>query len=194
LFKIAVLVSGGGTNLQSIIDHIQNKQLNAEIVLVVSSSQSAFALERAKKHNIETVIISKKEFSLPNDEILKLAINHNVDLIVLAGYMGILSGDLLKVYRNRIINIHPSYIPNFCGPGMYGIHVHEAVIKAKAKFSGATVHYVNDTIDGGKIIIQDQVPVLEDDTPAILAKRVLQVEHKILPQAIKMIIEHKEKA
>ncbi|MDR2823057.1 MAG: phosphoribosylglycinamide formyltransferase [Mycoplasmataceae bacterium] len=194
MFKIAVLVSGGGTNLQSIIDHIQNKQLNAEIVLVVSSSQSAFALERAKKHNIETVIISKKEFSLPNDEILKLAINHNVDLIVLAGYMGILSGDLLKVYRNRIINIHPSYIPNFCGPGMYGIHVHEAVIKAKAKFSGATVHYVNDTIDGGKIIIQDQVPVLEDDTPAILAKRVLQVEHKILPQAIKMIIEHKEKA
>jgi phosphoribosylglycinamide formyltransferase-1 len=188
LFKIAVLVSGGGSNLQAIIDAIDKHELNAKIEIVIASNSKAFALERAKKHHIKTYIISKKVYANPSDEILKLVKEHDINLIVLAGYLGILSGELLKTYRNKIINIHPALLPKFGGSGMYGHYVHEAVLKANETESGCTVHYVSERIDGGKIILQAKVKVLSDDTPETLAKRILIEEHKILPKAIKMLI------
>jgi phosphoribosylglycinamide formyltransferase-1 len=189
LFKIVVLVSGGGSNLQAIIDAIAQHQLNAEITTVISSSSKAYALERAKLHNILTYVVTKKEFDDPNAEILKILSNQHIDLIVLAGYLGILSGELLRVYKNKIINIHPALLPKFGGSGMYGHFVHEAVLKAKEKESGCTVHYVTDKIDQGKIIMQAKVNVLDDDTPETLAKRILVEEHKLLPKAIQSIID-----
>lgn len=189
MFKIVVLVSGGGSNLQAIIDAIAQHQLNAEITTVISSSSKAYALERAKLHNILTYVVTKKEFDDPNAEILKILSNQHIDLIVLAGYLGILSGELLRVYKNKIINIHPALLPKFGGSGMYGHFVHEAVLKAKEKESGCTVHYVTDKIDQGKIIMQAKVNVLDDDTPETLAKRILVEEHKLLPKAIQSIID-----
>ncbi|MDR3257811.1 MAG: phosphoribosylglycinamide formyltransferase [Mycoplasmataceae bacterium] len=186
--KIAVLVSGGGSNLQSIIDAIKHKELDATIELVISSNSKAYALERAKQHNIKSYVVSKKDFSNPSDEILKIVNQHHVELIILAGYLGILNGRLLNEYQNKIINIHPALLPKFGGAGMYGHHVHEAVIKANEHESGATVHYVDEKVDGGNIILQVKVPVLNDDTPDALAKRVLEQEHKILPKAIKLTI------
>ncbi|MDR3329957.1 MAG: phosphoribosylglycinamide formyltransferase [Mycoplasmataceae bacterium] len=189
--KIAVLVSGGGSNLQAIIDAIDDKRLNAEIKIVISSNTKAYALERAKKHGINTHIISKKLFSNPSSEISKIVQDNRIDLIVLAGYLGILSGDILKQYHNRIINIHPALLPKFGGPGMYGHYVHEAVINAKEKESGATVHYVTANIDGGKIILQKKVPVYIGDTTSSLAERVLIEEHTILPEAINLVLHPK---
>lgn len=187
MFKIAVLVSGGGTNLQSIIDAIKQKQINAKIELIISSSRNAYALERAKDNRIPSFVISKKDFANPSDEICNILINHNIDLVVLAGYLGILHGKILQRFKNKIINIHPALLPKFGGPGMYGIHVHEAVLLAHEKESGCTVHYVDDEVDGGKIILQKRVPVLPDDTPDSLAKRVLTQEHICLVEAIKKI-------
>jgi phosphoribosylglycinamide formyltransferase-1 len=186
--KIAVLVSGGGTNLQAIIDAVNCHQLYVKIELVISSSSKAYALERAKIHNIKSYVVSKNDFANPSDEILKLVDRHHIKLLVLAGYLGILNGELLKRYRNRIINIHPALLPKFGGPGMYGHHVHEAVIMANEKESGVTLHYVNEKVDGGDIILQKRVPVLENDTPGTLASRVLEQEHKALPEAIKLVI------
>lgn len=191
MFKIAVLVSGGGTDLQSIIDAIENKELDCKIEAVISSKEGVYALERAKKHGIESYVVTKKEYGdKQSDKILSL-IDGKVDLIVLAGYLSILNGEILDKFNNKIINIHPSLIPSFCGPNMYGLKVHEAVIKKGVRFSGCTVHFVNNEVDGGAIILQEAVPVYFEDSAEELQKRILEKEHIILPKAIKLISENR---
>ncbi|MGN2368997.1 phosphoribosylglycinamide formyltransferase [Clostridium cagae] len=191
MFKIAVLVSGGGTDLQSIIDAVENKKIDCSIEMVIGSKEGIYALERAKNHNISTYVVSKKEYKdKSSDKILHLT-KGKVDLIVLAGYLAILDGEILKEFNNKIINIHPSLIPAFCGSGMYGLKVHEAVIKSGVKFSGCTVHYVNSEVDGGAILLQDIVPVYFEDDEKSLQKRILEKEHILLPKAIKLISEGK---
>ncbi|AQR93848.1 phosphoribosylglycinamide formyltransferase [Clostridium saccharoperbutylacetonicum] len=191
MFKIAVLVSGGGTDLQSVIDAVENKELNVKIEMVIGSRDNIYALERAKKHDIETFVISRKEYrEKASDKILELT-KGKVDLIVLAGFLAILDGDILKEFDNKIINIHPSLIPSFCGAGMYGLKVHEAVIKSGVKFSGCTVHFVNSEVDGGAILLQEVVPVYFEDDAETLQKRILEKEHLILPEAIRLISEGK---
>ena len=191
MFKIAVLVSGGGTDLQSIIDAVENKKIECSIEMVIGSKEGIYALERAKNHNISTYVVSKKEYKdKSSDKILHLT-KGKVDLIVLAGYLAILDGEILKEFNNKIINIHPSLIPAFCGSGMYGLKVHEAVIKSGVKFSGCTVHYVNSEVDGGAILLQDIVPVYFEDDAKSLQKRILEKEHMLLPKAIKLISEGK---
>jgi phosphoribosylglycinamide formyltransferase-1 len=189
------LYQEGGTNLQAIIDNIHNGYLDgAEIVRVISSNPSAYALQRAADNGIKGVCISKKLWPDPEihcQKLLEELENAGSELIVLAGYMSILHPRIVDKYRNRIINIHPSLIPKYCGMGFYGERVHKAVIENKEKISGATVHYVDEGVDTGDIIVQEQVPVMEDDTPETLAKRVLVVEHRILPAAIKMFIDAK---
>lgn len=191
MFKIAVLVSGGGTDLQSVIDAVENKELNVKIEMVIGSRDNIYALERAKKHGIETFVINRKEYGeKASDKILELT-KGKVDLIVLAGFLAILDGDILKEFDNKIINIHPSLIPSFCGAGMYGLKVHEAVIKSGVKFSGCTVHFVNSEVDGGAILLQEVVPVYFEDDAETLQKRILEKEHLILPEAIRLISEGK---
>ena len=193
MFKIAVLVSGGGTDLQSIIDSVEIGELNCKIEMVISSKEGAFAIDRAKKHGINYHVISKKEFGVEqSNKILELT-EGKVDLIVLAGYLSILDGELLNRFSNKMINIHPSLIPSFCGDGMYGLNVHAAVIEKGVKFSGCTVHFVNNEVDGGAIILQEVVPVYFEDDAQSLQKRILEEEHKILPKAIKLIAEKKVK-
>ena len=190
MFKIAVLASGRGTNLQAIIDKIKDGYINASIEIVIGSKEGIYALERAKKNNIKTSVVSKKEFGKEtSNEILKLV--ENVDLIVLAGYLSILEGEILNKFKNRIINIHPSLIPAFCGDKMYGEYVHKAVIEKGVKYSGCTVHFVNEEVDGGAIILQDIVGVDFNDTYETLQKKVLVKEHIALPKAIKLISEDK---
>ena len=191
MFKIAVLVSGGGTNLQSVIDAVENGDLDCKIEMVISSKEGAYGIERAKKHGIETHVVSKKEYGIEqSDKILEL-IDGKVDLIVLAGYLSILEGKILDKYSNKIINIHPSLIPSFCGPSMYGLKVHEAAIKKGVRFSGCTVHFVNNEVDGGSIIMQEAVPVYFEDDAESLQKRILVKEHLLLPQAIRLISQNK---
>lgn len=192
MFKIAVLISGGGSNLQSIIDSIENGYLkNCKIEMVISDKVGTFGIERARKYNITTFELNRREYgdSL-SDKILEL-IDEKVDLIVLAGYLSILKGDILNKFKNRIINIHPSLIPAFCGNGMYGIKVHESALEYGVKISGCTVHFVDRGTDTGSIIIQRAVEVYNEDTPESLQKRVLIEEHKALPEAIKLISEGK---
>ncbi|KOA21191.1 phosphoribosylglycinamide formyltransferase [Clostridium homopropionicum DSM 5847] len=192
MYKIAVLISGGGTNLQSIIDSINNKYLeNCSIEYVISDKVGAFGIERAKNNNIKTYELDKKQYkdSL-SDKILEI-IDGKVDLLVLAGYLSILKGDLLKKFKDRIINIHPSLIPAFCGNGMYGLKVHEKALEYGVKVTGCTVHFVDEGTDTGSIIIQKAVKVEDDDTPESLQKRVLVEEHKALPEAIKLLSEGK---
>lgn len=187
MFKVAVLASGGGTNLQSIIDSIDSGKLNCKIEMVIGSKEGIFALERAKLRGIKTYIISKKEYGdKTSDKILELT-KGKVDLIVLAGYLSILEGDILKEFKDRIINIHPSLIPSFCGPRMYGLKVHEAVVNSGVKYTGCTVHFVNEEVDRGAILLQEVVPVYYKDTKEILQKRVLEKEHILLPKAIDLI-------
>ena len=193
MFKIAVLVSGGGTDLQSIIDAVENKEIDCKIEMVISSKEGVYSLERAKKHGIESHVITKKEYKdKQSDKILSL-VDGKVDLIVLAGYLSILDGEILEKFKNRIINIHPSLIPSFCGPNMYRLKVHEAAIKKGVRFSGCTVHFVNNEVDGGAIILQEAVPVYFEDTPETLQARILEKEHIILPKAVKLISENKVK-
>lgn len=194
MFKIAVLVSGGGTDLQSIIDAIESGKLkNCKIETIIASKEGIYSLERAKKHGITSHVISRKEYgNAQSDKILEI-IDGKVDLIVLAGYLSILSGEILNKFNNKIINIHPSLIPSFCGANMYGLKVHEAVIKKGVKYSGATVHFVNNEVDGGAIILQEAVPVFFEDDAKILQDRILEKEHKILPEAIRLISEGKVK-
>ena len=193
MFKIAVLVSGGGTDLQSIIDAVENKEIDCKIEMVISSKEGVYSLERAKKHGIESHVITKKEYKdKQSDKILSL-VDGKVDLIVLAGYLSILDGEILEKFKNKIINIHPSLIPSFCGPNMYGLKVHEAAIKKGVRFSGCTVHFVNNEVDGGAIILQEAVPVYFEDTPETLQARILEKEHIILPKAVKLISENKVK-
>ena len=191
MFKIAVLVSGGGTNLQSIIDAVKVGELDCKIEMVISSKSYVYALERAKEAGIDTYVVSKKEYGEnQSNRILELT-EGKVDLIVLAGYLSILDGKILDKFKNRIINIHPSLIPSFCGPKMYGLHVHEAAIKKGVKVSGCTVHFVNNEVDGGAIILQEAVPVYFEDSAEDLQKRILVKEHLLLPKAIKLISEGK---
>lgn len=191
MFKIAVLVSGGGTNLQSIIDAVKVGELDCKIEMVISSKSYVYALERAKEAGIDTYVVSKKEYGEnQSNRILELT-EGKVDLIVLAGYLSILDGEILDKFKNRIINIHPSLIPSFCGPKMYGLHVHEAAIKKGVKVSGCTVHFVNNEVDGGAIILQEAVPVYFEDSAEDLQKRILVKEHLLLPRAIKLISEGK---
>ena len=190
MFKIAVLVSGNGTNLQAIIDHYLNNP-DIKISLVISNKADAYALKRASLANIPTMVISKKDFPNQSDEILKQVKANNIDLIVLAGYLSILSGSIINEYKNKIINIHPSLIPSFCGPGMYGHHVHEAVIKSGVRYSGCTVHFVNGGVDSGPIILQQAVDVDFTDTPDSIAAKILVYEHKLLVKAIDLIANNK---
>lgn len=186
--KVAVLVSGGGTNLQAIIDKVQSGELpQVELVKVISSKEGAFALERAAKADIPTAV-AKEQADVLNE--LKAC---GTELIVLAGYMKVLSEEIIKEYRNRIINIHPSLIPKYCGKGFYGIRVHNAVIAGGEKESGATVHYVDEGVDTGEIILQRKVPVEPGDTPEDLAARVLKTEHVILAEGLKIAIDRLEK-
>lgn len=196
--KIAVFVSGGGTNFEALINAQENGKIpHGEIVLMVSSSKTAYALKRAENHGIKSVVCSKKELGSQEsfeEEILKNLEENNIQLIVLAGFMSILSKEFTKKYENRIINIHPSLIPSFCGEGFYGLHVHEAVLKKGVKVTGATVHIVNEIPDGGPIIMQRAVYVEENDTPEILQKRVMeQAEWKILPESVELMCSGKVK-
>ena len=180
--KVAVFVSGGGTNLQAILDSRGKIIKNADICLVASNNKDAYALERAKKHDIETFIIEDEQRLVEKLKSLE------IDFIVLAGYLRILSEDFCKLYSNRIINVHPSLIPSFCGKGFYGLKVHEKALEYGVKVSGATVHFVNKIPDGGKIIDQRAVRVHEGDTAEDLQKRVMaEAEHIILPQAVENV-------
>lgn len=186
MLKIAVLVSGGGTNLQSIIDRCQDQYINGEIVLVVSNRKNAYGLTRAMHANIKTEVIRK------NDELLiSRLLEEQVDLVVLAGYLAILSEKFITTFKNKIINIHPSLIPAFCGAGYYGLHVHEAALKRGVKVSGATVHFVNEEVDGGPIILQEAVDISDLNTAEEIQNRVLEIEHRILPLAVKLYCENR---
>lgn len=195
MLRVGALVSGGGTNLQAIMDAIDRDNIDAEVVCVVSSKDGAYALERAKARNIETAVMRKKDYPTSKDYDLALADyfkQRNVDLIVYAGFMLILGEAFVNQFENRMINIHPSLIPSFCGKGFYGLHVHEAVLKAGVKVTGATVHFVTAECDAGPIILQKAVDVLDDDTPETLQKRVMeQAEWVIYPEAVKLFAENK---
>lgn len=192
--KIAVLVSGGGTNLQAIIDFAKAGKLNhGEIALVVSNNEGAYALERAKNNGIETDVVTRKtpeERQVFEDKLISLLEEKGIELIILAGFMCILSEKFTKKYDKRIINVHPSLIPSFCGTGYYGLKVHEEALKYGVKVTGATVHFVNEIPDGGEIIMQKAVYIEDGDTPEILQKRVMQeAEWIILPQAVEKVSE-----
>ncbi|MBE6798622.1 MAG: phosphoribosylglycinamide formyltransferase [Ruminococcaceae bacterium] len=186
--KIAVLVSGGGTNLQALID-AQGTVINSgEIVLVISNNPNAFALERAQKAGIATAVIERKGNPDFEDQIIAKLDKEEIDVIVLAGFMCILSEKFTRHFENRILNVHPSLIPSFCGEGFYGLRVHEAALNYGVKVTGATVHFVNEIPDGGKIILQKAVEIKEGDTPEILQKRVMtEAEWIILPKATEMV-------
>lgn len=196
-YKIAVFVSGGGTDLQSIIDAINSGFIdNAEIALVVGSKNGIYGLERAKNNNIPTKVYQKNEYDSLHcmfEDVIKDLKKREIDYIVLAGYLLILSPNIIQKYRNRIINIHPSLIPKYCGDGFYGMKVHNAVIAAKETQSGATVHFVDEGTDTGEIILQEKVAVYNEDTPQSLSKRVLELEHTLLPKAIKKLLTERKK-
>jgi phosphoribosylglycinamide formyltransferase-1 len=190
--RIAVLVSGGGTNLQALIDAQCSGVIESgKIQLVISNNSSAYALERAKKAGIDTAVVIKKDCgsqSVFEEKIKQLLHENQIDLIVLAGFMSILSENFTKEYPKRILNVHPSLIPSFCGAGFYGLRVHEEALRYGVKVTGATVHYVNEIPDGGEIIFQKAVDILEDDTPEALQRRVMeQAEWKILPAAVEKV-------
>lgn len=195
MIKIGALVSGGGTNLQAILDAIDKGDIDAEVTAVVSSKEGAYALERASARGIETAVMRKKDYESPKDYDIALADffkKRNVDLIVYAGFMLILGPDFVNQFENRMINIHPALIPSFCGKGYYGLHVHEAVLKAGVKVTGATVHFVTAECDAGPIILQKSVEVKDDDTPETLQRRVMeQAEWIIYPEAVKLFAEGK---
>ena len=196
--NIVVLVSGGGTNLQALIDAEKSGLIkNGKITCVISSNPGAYALERAKKNNISTEVIRRKDYSDFNaydKSLTELLLSKNADLIVLAGFMTILGKTVINEFRNRIINIHPALIPSFCGEGYYGLKVHEKALEKGVKLTGATAHFVTEICDGGPIIIQKAVEIKNGDTPEILQKRVMEeAEWKILPKAVSLFCEDKIK-
>ncbi|WP_306473668.1 phosphoribosylglycinamide formyltransferase [Mogibacterium diversum] len=184
--RVAVLISGGGTNLQAIIDRLAAGELpHVELALVVSSRKNAGGLDRADRAGIKHVYIGKENFE---QDLIKLLEEHEIDIIVLAGFLKILSSDFVSRYPDRIINVHPSLIPSFCGDGFYGLRVHEAALSYGVKVTGATVHFVNEVTDGGKIIAQRAVDVKDGDTPEILQRRVMEeAEWKLLPAAVEKV-------
>ena len=193
--RIAVLCSGGGTNLQALIDAVEAGSIDGEIVLVLANASKAFALERARRHGIPAEFISKKQAGSDeafNDVILQRLRAVNADLVVLAGYLPIVGRQIVRAFEHRIINIHPALIPSFCGTGYYGLKVHEGVLARGVKVTGATVHFVDEGTDTGPIILQKAVEVKEGDTPKILQQRVMEeAEWKILPRAIDLIANGK---
>lgn len=190
MLKIAVLVSGGGSNLQSIIDSISAGELkNVEIEYVISDREGVFALERAKKYGINTITLDRNKYKNNLNAEIHNILSGKVDLIVLAGFLSIIKGPILEEFRHKIINIHPSLIPSFCGKGMYGLKVHEAAINYGVKVSGCTVHFVEEDTDTGAIILQSVVEVLVNDTKETLQQRILVEEHKALPRIIKLFAE-----
>lgn len=196
MLKIVVCVSGGGTNLQAIVDAVNSGTItNTEIAGVISNNRNAFALERAKQAGIPAVCVSPKDYinrDLFNEALLKTVNEMKPDLVVLAGFLVTIPVEMIKAYENRIINIHPSLIPSFCGVGYYGLKVHEGALERGVKISGATVHFVDDGTDTGPIILQKAVEVRQDDTPKALQQRIMEeAEWKILPHAIDMIANGK---
>lgn len=196
MLKLAVLVSGGGTNLQAIMDAIdQGTITNAQISVVISNNAGAYALERAKKYGAEALLLAPKDFPFRdafNQKLLETLKEREIDLVVLAGYLVVIPPCVIREYENRIINIHPSLIPSFCGTGCYGLHVHEKALARGVKVSGATVHFVDEGTDTGPIILQKPVAVKQGDTPEVLQKRIMEeAEWVILPQAIDLIANGK---
>ena len=196
MLRLAVLVSGGGTNLQAIMDAVTAGTItNAEIVTVISNNAGAYALERAKQYGAEALLLSPKDFETREDfhqGLLETLKERNIDLVVLAGYLVVVPPCVIKEYENRIINIHPSLIPSFCGTGCYGLHVHEKALARGVKVSGATVHFVDEGTDTGPIILQKPVMVQQGDTPEILQKRIMEeAEWVIMPKAIDLIANGK---
>ena len=196
--KIAVLVSGGGTNLQALIDaQARGEIVNGSIAAVIASTPNAYALERAKKAGIPGYVVARKDY--PSSQAMTIALTEKlkelgIDLVVLAGFMTILTGEMVQAYPNAILNIHPALIPAFSGPGCYGLHVHEKAIEYGVKLSGATVHFVSEECDGGPIVLQKSVDVLPDDTPEVLQKRIMeQCEWKLLPRAVSLFCQDKLK-
>lgn len=192
MLRVGVLVSGGGTNLQAILDAVDNGTItNAKIEVVISNNAGAYALERAKNHNVAAECVSPKDFATReefNEALLAKIDSYNLDLIVLAGFLVKIPESMIAKYRNKIVNIHPSLIPSFCGVGYYGLKVHEAALERGVKLTGATVHFVDEGMDSGPIILQKAVEVLPGDTPEVLQRRVMeQAEWILLPQAIDMI-------
>ena len=192
MLRVGVLVSGGGTNLQAILDAVDNGTItNAKIEVVISNNAGAYALERAKNHNVAAECVSPKDFATRdefNQALLAKIDSYNLDLIVLAGFLVKIPEEMIAKYRNKIVNIHPSLIPSFCGVGYYGLKVHEAALARGVKLTGATVHFVDEGMDSGPIILQKAVEVLPGDTPEVLQRRVMeQAEWILLPQAIDMI-------
>lgn len=188
MVRIAVLISGGGTNLQSLIDNVKSGYINGEIALVVSNRANAYGLIRAKDANIKAEYIKEEE------KLIERLKEENIDLIVLAGYLAIVSDKLINLYKNKIMNIHPSLIPSFCGPGYYGIHVHNKAFARGVKVSGATVHFVSNVVDGGPIILQKAIDISSCNSPEEIQEKILlNVEHKLLPEAVKLYCEGKIK-
>ena len=185
MLNIGVLISGGGTNLQAIIDETKSGGINGTVKLVISNKENAYGLERARLSKIKAV------YETDEDKIIELLKENNIDLIVLAGYLKIITPRFVDEFRNKIINIHPSLIPSFCGKGYYGEKVHQGVIDYGAKVTGATVHFVDEGADTGAIIMQEAVNVEQDDDAKSLAKRVLEVEHRILKESIRLFCENK---
>lgn len=196
MLKVAVLVSGGGTNLQAVLDGIDNGTItNARVEVVISNNRDAYALERAKNHGIEALCISPKDYkdrAAFNQAFLEKLDSYQVDLVVLAGFLVVLPEQMIAQYRNRIINIHPSLIPSFCGKGYYGLKVHESALSRGVRVTGATVHFVDEGTDTGPIILQKAVEVKQGDTPEVLQRRVMeQAEWVIMPKAIDLIANNK---
>ena len=196
MLRVGVLVSGGGTNLQAILDAVDNGTItNAKIEVVISNNAGAYALERAKKHQVAAECVSPKAYATReefNEALIAKVDSYNLDLIVLAGFLVKIPEAMIEKYRNKIVNIHPSLIPSFCGVGYYGLKVHEAALARGVKLTGATVHFVDEGMDSGPIILQKAVEVLPGDTPEVLQRRVMeQAEWILLPQAIDMIANNK---
>lgn len=187
MLNIGVLISGGGTNLQAVIDGTESGKIKGQVKVVISSKQDAYGLERAKNHNIKAICETNE------DKIIEILKENKIDLVVLAGYLKIISPKLVNEFRNKMINIHPSLIPSFCGAGFYGERVHQGVIDYGAKVTGATVHFVDEGADTGPIIMQDVVKVNQDDDAKTLAKKVLEVEHRILEESLSLFCENKLK-
>lgn len=190
--RVAVLVSGGGTNLQALLEsEARGENPNGKIVLVVASKLGVYALERAANFGVESAVVARKEYADSDAfdaALLDTLQSHQIDVVVLAGFLSVLGPRVIEAYRNRILNVHPSLIPSFCGPGFYGLRVHEAALARGVKLTGATVHLVNEECDGGPILLQKAVAVQPGDTPEVLQKRVMvEAEWKLLPQALAMV-------
>ena len=193
--RVAVLASGSGSNFEALVEACEENKINADIVLVIYDRKAAFVKERADKHNIQAIYMNKYQFNNSLEkldcEMLDILNKNNIDLIVLAGYISKVGSKVVDAYANKIINTHPAFIPSFCGVGMHGGHVHNAVVEYGAKISGCTIHFVDNGMDTGAVIIQRAVPVYFEDTPDDVAARVLIEEHKALPEAVKLFCDDK---